>query len=969
MNAGPASRRLLPVLTPALRRLLAVVLLLFGLLAIDSLYLVSVTIAEAAGGEVIQNYVYLTLFLAHLALGLVLVIPALVFGALHLRRAWRRPNRYAVRAGLGLYVSLILLLGSGILLTRFGFFEVNDPTVRTWAYWVHVLTPLAVAWLFVLHRLAGPRLAWRQGAWWGAAAAAFTAAALGLHLFAGGEPEPLERAFAPALSLVPAEGLRPEQLMGDETCAECHADIAEQHAGSMHRLSSFNNPAYRFSILDTREVLAARDGSMQAARLCAACHDPVPLFSGRFDDPDYDPDSDPGSQAGITCLACHAITAVNSPRGNGDYSLIAPPRYPFAFSDNAFLQAVNRQLIKAKPAFHKKTLLKPVHRSAEFCSTCHKVHLPVELNRYRWLRGQNHYDSFLLSGVSGHRVDSFYYPPRAKAACAVCHMPAQVSGDPAAREIGESGERAVHGHLFAAANTAVPHMLGEPLEEGDPRVATMRSAARVDIFGLKEGGTIEGRLHAPLRPELPVLEPGKRYLLEVVVRTTGMGHELTQGTVDSNELWLDVTVRSGERIIGRSGALGESGDVDPWAWYCNAYLLDRDGNRIDRRNAQDIFVPLYNHQIPPGAAAVVHYGLQIPADATGPIEVEAALRYRKFDTRFYRHVMGERFVANDLPITTMAVDSLTLRLAGTDPAPDQDRAIPAWERWNDYGIGLLREGKRGESRQAAEAFAEVEALGRADGPLNLARVLYQEGRLEEAAEALARAAAHEPPAPPWTLAWYDALVDRELGNLDAAIERLEALADTRFNEARARGFDFSRDYRMLVELGRTLYERARQERGASRREARIAFLERSRGRLDQALALDPENAAAHHNLSLVLGELGDAEEAERHLALHEKYRTDDNAIERAVTLHRSRNPAANHAAEAVAIYELSAEERPVADAHRQGIGAAIAPTPTLPHQGAGRSSAPPQGADHGHPQAAPGPTEQGREGGRALVAR
>jgi len=32
--------------------------------------------------------------------------------------------------------------------------------------------------------------------------------------------------------------------MADALCAECHADIIEQHAHSMHRLSSFNNPAY-----------------------------------------------------------------------------------------------------------------------------------------------------------------------------------------------------------------------------------------------------------------------------------------------------------------------------------------------------------------------------------------------------------------------------------------------------------------------------------------------------------------------------------------------------------------------------------------------------------------------------------------------------------------------------------------------------------------------------------------------------
>ncbi len=147
-------------------------------------------------------------------------------------------------------------------------------------------------------------------------------------------------------------------------------------------------------------------------------------------------------------------------------------------------------------------------------------------------------------------------------------------------------------------------------------------------------------------------------------------------------------------------------------------------------------------------------------------------------------------------------------------------------------------------------------------------------------------------------------MDRELGNLDTAIETLEALAETRFQEARERGFDFSRDYRMLNELGRTLYERARQERGEARRETRVALLERAKERLEQALALEPEYAASHHNLSLVLGELGNRDQADRHRKLHEKYRTDDNAVEQAVTLHRSRNPAANHAAETVAIYDL-----------------------------------------------------------------
>jgi len=74
---------------------------------------------------------------------------------------------------------------------------------------------------------------------------------------------------------------------------------------------------------------------------------------------------------------------------------------------------VNNQLVKAKPEFHKKTFLKPLHKSAEFCSTCHKVSIPKELNGYKdFLRGQNHYDTFLLSGVSGSNARSFTIRPR-----------------------------------------------------------------------------------------------------------------------------------------------------------------------------------------------------------------------------------------------------------------------------------------------------------------------------------------------------------------------------------------------------------------------------------------------------------------------------------------------------------------------------------------------------------------------------
>ena len=94
--------------------------------------------------------------------------------------------------------------------------------------------------------------------------------------------------------------------------------------------------------------------------------------------------------------------------------------------------------------FHRRTFLKPLHESAEFCGSCHKVHLPEELNGYRWLRGQNHYDSFLLSGVSGHGVQSFYYPDRAEPNCNGCHMELIESDDFGAKRYDDDDVLSVH---------------------------------------------------------------------------------------------------------------------------------------------------------------------------------------------------------------------------------------------------------------------------------------------------------------------------------------------------------------------------------------------------------------------------------------------------------------------------------------------------------------------------------------------
>ena len=912
-----AYRRYVPAVGPGLRRLLAVVFALFALLTVNAAYLVGVTILEWATGQAYENWFYLVMFLVHLLLGASLVLPFLVFGSIHIRNSLNRPNRRAVYVGFGLFAAAIGLIVSGVILTRIeGVIVVKNPTIRSVAYWIHVLSPIAAVWLFVLHRLAGRRIKWRIGLRWAVVAVLFAALMMVVQAQDPRQwnqvgPDSGERYFFPSLArTATGEFIPPRVLMNDGYCKECHADSHETWAVSAHRFASFNNPAYFFSVRETRQVALERDGSLQAARFCAGCHDPVVFFGGKFDDPEFDDIDDPTGQAGITCTACHAITHLNSVRGNADYTIEEPIHYPFAFSENPALAWVNRQLVKAKPEFHKKTFLKPLHQSAEFCGTCHKVHLPVELNDYKWLRGQNHYDSFLLSGVSGHGVASFYYPEQAEPNCNGCHMELLPSVQFSAQDFDGTGVPKIHDHQFPSANTAVLHMLGQP-ESAIRRHAEFNvGVMRVDIFGIKQGGTIDGELTAPIRPQVPTLRPGEDYLLETLIRTVKMGHHFTQGTADSNEIWLDVEVTSGDTVLGRSGGLAADGEVDPWSYFVNSYVLDRNGERIDRRNAQDIFTALYNHQIPPGAADVVHYLLRVPESVRDPITVDVALRYRKFDTTYMQYIYGDDYV-NELPIMTLARDRITFPVAGskTGAAPllNPPSEVPEWQRWNDYGIGLLRKGgtSKGELRQAEAAFDVVEALGRPDGPLNLARVYLAQGTVQDRAiAALERAARFDPPAPAWSVAWFTGLVNKQNGFLDEAIANFESILALDDQETRRRGFDFSRDYRLLNELGQTLFERAKQERGPARQSDRQARLVVARDVFLDSLELDPENVTAHYNLDLIYKQLGEPEKAAEHFRLYQIYRPDDNSRDRVFAAHRAANPAADHAAEAIAIYDL-----------------------------------------------------------------
>ena len=821
------------VLHPWQKRLYAILLVPLGLMAANSIYLVAFTKYSSF---------FMAMLLMHLALGLLIAIPFLVFAFTHGARMLANiRNRNAKIAGITIVGLSLLCIGTGVTMALKGATLTHRPI-----YLAHVFAiPVALV-AFILHRRAAVhKLHFRMLAQWGGAVAAFLLVMAGLQKMEKPPQRVVNKNGDVQFFLSSAETfdqglLDGKRLSANSYCQECHPDSFKRWEKSAHRFSSFNNPFYRRAV----ELMADRVGR-EKTKWCSGCHDPAVLFTGQMGKAtmatfSYDQFE---AQQGLTCMACHSITEVKDLRGNGGYVIEESKQYPFAFSSNKVLKEVNKLLIRMEPSLHRQTFMKPFMRTPEFCSTCHKVGLLTPLNEYHWMRGQNHYDSWYDSGVSGNAVRSFYDPPKPKA-CRDCHLPLIPS-----EEFGNQAGM-LHDHVFPAANTALPALRGDKQTIEDIQKKVLVGSLSIDIFGIRRGGEI-----VPLGPALPALKPGETVDVEVVVRTRTLGHPYTNGTSDSNESWVAFKADNGPRSVMASGTLDANGRLDPAADKISQAVIAHDGSLMDRRQPQDIHVPLYNNFIPPGADRTVHYRFTVPKDASGSITLSAALNYRKFSRDYSIFAGGPN--APEIPVTRISADSVTLPVA---PAPagtlaaDVKRGNPDWPerqwlRWNDYGIGLLLQG---DLKGASAAFQKVADLAKdkPDGPLNLARTKLQEGDLPAAKAALAES---EKRRPGWGKTQvFRALVSKEEGRLD------DALAD--FDRVLAK---FPKDRFVLNQKARTLYLAGRYSEALPP--------------IDAVLAIDGEDLAAHYNAMLCLKALGRTEEAAAEEKWYRFFKDDESA--------------------------------------------------------------------------------------------
>lgn len=701
--------------------------------------------------------------------------------------------------------------------------------------------------------------------------------------------------FWPSSSSTSVGGIMPADFfMESQQCGECHKDIYQQWKSSMHHFASFNNPFYKATVLHMQEI-----SGTQGSKWCAGCHDHAVFFNGRFEIPIKQQVDTPEAQNGLGCVSCHSITHVGSTMGNADFEIMYPPLHRLASSKSSFIQGAEKFITYLNPEPHRRTFMKAFMRdqNAEFCSACHKVHLDQPVNHYRWLRGFNDYDNWQASGVSGQGARSFYYPPKSSA-CADCHMPQVASHDPGNRN------GMIHSHRFAAANTAIPTVNHDEAQEKAAEAFLKSGFVTVDLFAAspvdraskgqvemkrhadtpalastfavgeeaEQSGPITirevGKIAAPINAPGVAFAPGSTVRIDAVVRTRTIGHFFPAGTVDAFDVWVQFSARDAKgRVLALSGTVADNGrgPVDRSAHFYRAYLLDGEGNLIDKRNAWQARGTFYVRLIPPGAADTVHYLVNIPHDAVGPITFEAKLNYRKFTDAYTRFSFGtakpglasisydnREYVADAaklpvLPIVTLATASATVPLGEPQWKPvirKQDR-----ERWNDWGIGLLLQGDLKGAEYAFIRVTEAEP-GYPDGWLNVGRALIQEGETEAARPFVEKALTISPKLP--RAEFFLASIQKTEGEYDAALASLA--------EARRK---YPRDRVVIDQVGRILFLQRRYA------DAIAAFKD--------TLSIDPEDLQAHYNLMLSYRGLNQNENAEREEKLFLRFKADESS--------------------------------------------------------------------------------------------
>ncbi|WP_176722305.1 tetratricopeptide repeat protein [Candidatus Thiosymbion oneisti] len=391
-------------------------------------------------------------------------------------------------------------------------------------------------------------------------------------------------------------------------------------------------------------------------------------------------------------------------------------------------------------------------------------------------------------------------------------------------------------------------------------------------------------MYLKANPERHVADLMKPFY-HVVVRNLNVGHTFPGGTNDSNEAWIEVTVASDDGTLV-AGSMDAGGHVSENTRIYNLVGVDRQGRRIDKRNAHELVAPIYVVVIPPGTADFSRYSVPLSelGDLSAGVSIQVRLLWRKFNrayTEFAFATNREGFAkfesVPDLPVTEIAATTLTVkregrRLLAQAGVPGQ---VASTALMHDYAIGFLRQGDFRSARQVIDTVLDLEPEC-VNCLRTRARVEMAEGQFKAARRTLTEAEQLAPADPQSAWLWTQVLV-RE-GNYDAAAGALDRVLEV-----------------------------FPQDRMAHKLKARVAYLDgRFRDSLlavATALAIDAEDATAHYYAMLAHRALGNTEQ-EKASEVAYRYHKADETAQQAILAFRQTEDEANFAAQRIKVFML-----------------------------------------------------------------
>ena len=606
------------------------------------------------------------------------------------------------------------------------------------------------------------------------------------------------------------EFLDPKSFPTAQYCSRCHQESHKEWRQSAHA-NSFRTPWYQRNV----KLLMDSKGP-EFARHCEGCHNPIALLSGsitkgvsqhRATDDD-----------GITCSVCHSIKQVDQ-RGTGSY-VMGQPAVLVDEAGKPIYTKVSDAEILAHLDRHSKAVMQPFYRTPEYCTSCHKAELPETLNGYKWQRAFFLADEWQLSSFAKQSPLPFYTKDSVST-CQTCHMGRE------ALTVADAGakEGKLASHRWLGANTLIPTFYKYDEQLARTNAFLKNAALNVDLFALETDR--QSGLIAPLGTKPFSLQPNDAVTISVVIQNKGIAHSLVPEQRDMYEAWVQFTVKddSGKTLMD-SGFLKPDGALDERAHSFTNRLINKEGTLNDLHQVWNNRVVAYNNTIQSGRSQIVRYQFRIPsAMSAGNVIVTAKVNYRRFNQHFVDFGMDEHYVQ---PVVTMAERTHTFHIGQNAVEPANAADNKEWMRWNNYGVGLLDAQQYGD---AALAFEQVALLrpDYADAYINIALANFQWQKYAVSRDNLNRALKLSPDNA--RALYYMALVERNSGNLDAAIADLDKVTQK---------FPRSRDARR--ELGFSYYQQHQYELARTQYEA--------------LQAIDPDDLAAHYNLSILYRRLG-----------------------------------------------------------------------------------------------------------------